>query len=443
MHGRPGILGAVAACAAAAGMAFSADGGGDGGSAARPWVLEAYLEPDPGPPPGLLGPAVALSARRAAVGAGRNHDTGRDSASVHCYDMVTDGWALRQVLQEPQGAVAADYGAALAMDGDHLIVGAPRDSEGAFEAGRVHVYARSARTWKLSQTLEAAEPQVAAAYGAAVAVDRRVLAVGSPRRDVAGSQDAGAVDVFEQDGRRWRRAATLTAPVPDTSAWFGSAVAVQGDLLAVGAHGHHAGGSAAGQVHLFRRAAEGGWTLQATLTPPWPGPAWFGYSLALDRDSLLVGAPRAERPGRSPGVSAGAAFLFERRGAAWIRTGVLAPHLLEAGDGFGVAVAISQEWAVVGATGDDEFGEDAGAVFVHRRRGGAGVGSGETLSIPVLSEGDHVGAALAFVRGRLLVGRGGNPERDPLPGAAYLYASPGLGAPPPTSPTRPPGRQAG
>ncbi len=92
----------------------------------------------------------------------------------------------------------------------------------------------------------------------------------------------------------------------------------------------------------------------------------FGDAVALSDDTALVGASYDGRAG----VRSGAVHVFTRAGAAWTRQARLAPSDSAAGDEFGVAVAISGDWAVVGAPGDDHAGADVGAAYVLRRVAG-------------------------------------------------------------------------
>ncbi|MBX3355652.1 MAG: hypothetical protein KF724_08140 [Phycisphaeraceae bacterium] len=409
------------------------------------WQLEAQLEPDVGPPPSLLGPAVAINPKRAAVGNRRNHDTGSDSGVVHCFDLVRRAWRQSQLVHEPSGCITCDFGAALDMDADRMIVGAPRDGALGFEAGRAHIYLRRGTRWVLETTIARSKPSPGDLFGSDVSIAGRVAVVGMPYADLGppgpgqgATPDCGGVEVFEFVGQRWEHVATLLPPTPATSGWFGAAVAVEGDLIAVGEHGHPDGLAAAGAVHLYRRKLEG-WVHEQTIASPWPGAAWFGFALSIDGGRLLVGAPRAKAPGAS--AATGAAFLYERSGSSLTLSAALGAPWLQSGDGFGISVALDRETAVVGASGDDESGFDAGAIYFFTRSGKSFRPADKVL-IPGVGEGDRAGARMGATRGRVIVGRGGDPELDPAPGdgAAWIFTSPTVSPPPRTTSVNPPAR---
>lgn len=443
------LLTAFASCAIAASWSSGASTGASGGSNSESWTLEALLEPDPGPPPSQLGAAVAINAKRAAVGNRRNHDLGTDTGVVHCYDQIRKAWRPAPLIRDPAACVTCDFGAALNMDADRLIVGAPRDGSLGFEAGRAHVFVRRGSKWALEATLARPTPAPAELFGQAVAIHGRVAVIGAPYADgvlslaEGSTPDCGTVEVFEQQDGRWTHAASLVPPLPATSAWFGAAVAIEGDLLAVGAYGQPDGAAPAGAVHLYRRNVQT-WVLDQSLPCPWPGAAWFGHSVSINGGRVLVGAPRAKAPGSN--ASTGAAFLFERDTAAFTLSASLVAPWLTSGDGFGISVALDRDSAFVGASGDDEAGEDAGAAYLFTRSGST-FRPAEKLSIPGTAAGDHAGAAVETARGRLIVGRAGDMELDPRPGdgVAWIFTSPMVSPPPATSSvggsTRPPTRR--
>lgn len=419
------LLGAAAGGASLAAAPLSA-APSPGSPASESWQLEAQLEPDPGPPAAQLGAAVALNGRRAAVGSRRDDDLGTDTGVVHCYDLVRKSWKQAQLLKDPAGCLTCGFGLALAMDAERLVVGAPRDGSLAFEAGRAHIFVRRGNRWALEATLARPLPGAAEMFGHSVAIHGRVMVAGAPRAKSPGGSpeswihDAGAAEVFELQDGRWIHAATLTAPEPVTSAWFGHSLAANRDLIAVGAFGESHAGPSAGAVHLYRRS-QNGWHFEQTLTPPWPGPAWFGYSLAIDGDRVLVGAPRARSPGSS--ASTGAAFLHERTSSGFQLAAALTAPWLASGDGLGTSVALDRESFFAGAPGDDESGDDSGALYIFTRSAGR-FRPPEKVKIPEVTASDNAGATLAAANGRLIVGRAGDPESSPSPGegTAWIYA---------------------
>ena len=125
-------------------------------------------------------------------------------------------------------AAAAQYGSSIALSGDLALVGAPGDANG----GSVYVFERSKDgRWSAAGTLPAQTLVTGDRFGAAIAIDGNRVAVGAPMR-----KGKGAMLLFKRDAGTWTQETEQTAPamLPER-AQFGSAVAVKGDRVIVGA----------------------------------------------------------------------------------------------------------------------------------------------------------------------------------------------------------------
>ena len=84
----------------------------------------------------------------------------------------------------------------------------------------------------------------------------------------------------------------------------------------------------------------------------------FGESVAIDGDVMVVGAPWERSDGSDPGDNsflAGAAYVFERDGCEWSEVAYLKAPSPEGGEGFGATVAVDGDVIVVGADRSNEF----------------------------------------------------------------------------------------
>jgi len=203
-------------------------------------------------------------------------------------------WAAAPALaQEP------NFGRAVDMTPDELVIGQPVNWYG---PGTVYTYGRSPGSeWAEEQRLTAPDSSRMDDFGRAVTVDGNTLVIGAPRKH----DGAGAVYVFTRGQRSdsWTQASTIAPPPGSGAAEFGAAVLLSGAELLVGAP--ESGGS--GRVHRFVRT-DGVWALEDELAPGDPsGAAGFGAALAWDDDRLLIGAPRSdEGRGRAYAATRGA-----------------------------------------------------------------------------------------------------------------------------------------
>jgi hypothetical protein len=317
-----------------------------------------------------FGISVALHGSLLVVGApGEERDQGRPKGTFHVIPLlpvsqVEAAFPPRQAAAPPARAktVAAlpsgvsGLGRAVALDDARVAVSATlRDAVG--DHGIVLLYALSSTAGDTpAAILQPEDPQPGDRFGESLALSGGTLVVGAPgHRGSAGQPAAGAAYIF-LPATGTRQAARLQAADETAHAELGSAVGVSGTTVAVGAAGAPApssAGSAAmrsGAVYVFTLDA-GAWPQQTKLAPGSPvAGERFGQAVALDRDTLVAGAPlHAAAASGTAGAAAGAIHFFARSGAAWselpLGAGPAAvPHAL-----YGFALAAATDLIVVGA----------------------------------------------------------------------------------------------
>jgi hypothetical protein len=193
------------------------------------------------------------------------------------------------------------FGGQVAIDGDTIVVGAtgeasadPGDAtdDTANESGAAYVFERSNGTWTQTAYLKGPIGQLNR-FGNAVAVDGDVIAVGAWNEDDENYQDMGAVYVFEREVAGWTFKQRLAPPNADIvvgGSEFGFSVAVSGDRIFGGAPQDRVGNPRTGAVHVFERGPTD-WVWTETIRPENAGGGdRFGCSASADGDSLVVGA---------------------------------------------------------------------------------------------------------------------------------------------------------
>mgnify|MGYP000728304901 CR=1 FL=1 len=218
----------------------------------------------------------------------------------------------------------------------------------------------------------------------------------------------------------WSQQVKLTPDDGDPIDSFGSSVTLDGARALVGAYGDEdPNGDDAGSAYVFERT-NGSWTQQAKLTPD-DGDAgdYFGVTVALDGGMALVGAYGDEDPN---GDAAGSAYVFERSTGSWTQQAKLTPDDGDAEDLFGDAVALDGATALVGAPWDeDPNGDAAGSAYVFERTNGSW--TQQAKLIPDDGDADDLfGDAVALDGDRALVGANGDegPNGD-YAGSAYVF----------------------
>jgi hypothetical protein len=203
-------------------------------------------------------------------------------------------------------------------------------------------------------------------FGTAVAIDGDLMAVGASYADVTGlDANQGAVYLYQRDATApsgWTQLKKFTPPSLQRSGLFGQSVALQGDVVAIGApREDNSSISDLGVVHIFERDHGGAnaWGQTKTLTESVGSYGLFGSDVALDGTLLLVGAENAYQ-------GEGAAYLFERT-TGWGRLKHLLDPFADSGRHFGKAVALDGDTAVVSQQPYPPDEKNDGAVFVFQR----------------------------------------------------------------------------
>ena len=254
------------------------------------------------------GAAVALSGDILLVGAPHdNLSRGARAGSVLVYRRGPQGWALQTKLVPPQPRLWGGFGSALAIEGDTAVVGAGSQFGGMNAA---FVYSHDGTDWRLQATLTPAAPPEATVfrYGAAVAISGSRVLVGAPGTTFGTSGHSGAAFLYAAIGDNWTQQAMFRMPqdAPDDTGSFSAAVALSGAGALIGAPARV--GAARGEVFAFHDAGGVNWGAPARLLPTvaLPQNAGFGTSMSLAGSLALISAPWTETQ-----------FVFRRVAGTW------------------------------------------------------------------------------------------------------------------------------
>lgn len=325
--------------------------------------------------------------------------------------------------------------------------------------------------------LTASDPANGDSFGYSVDISGRTAVVGSRQDDdgctVPPDCDTGSAYVFEQQGDgSWLEVKKLKASDPGDDNWFGSALAIDGDTILVGADGSDIAGVDSGEAYVFQRNQGGvdNWGLVTELVGSGVGmddrfgahvaidgdyvavasaagtfvfernlggpDNWgertsvIGGSVALEGETMALGLANADDtcPPQTPDCNAGAVVVVGRDVGGTNNWGeitrLVAPDAAP-GARFGWSVALSGDTLAVGAVFDPEAGFNAGAVYLFERDLGGpdnwGFAAKRTGSNT--EESDWFGVAVALEENRLVVGaRVGNCPGFTDTGAAYRFA---------------------
>lgn len=430
------------------------------------------------------------------------NDTATDAGAVYVYTQGSDGlWSQQAYIKASNAGGGDEFGRAIALseDGDTLVVGAPKEDSA---SGAVYVFSRDVTVWTQQDYIKASNTGAGDEFGYSVSLsnDGNTLAVGAWREDsnsqiistdtsVGGvdndlATNAGAVYVFSRSDTSWTQQSYVKAPNAETTDWFGYSVSVSGDgnTLAVGATHEDSNATGtnstpngidstdydSGAVYVYSRT-EIAWTHQSYLKAANTDASdWFGESVSLSDNGnvLAVGSRLEDSAAMGIGSNAiddcgeispvncadnsGAVYVFSRTDLNWTQQAYIKASNTDAGDEFGIAVALSGDGLnlIVGAYHEDSNAlginnsdidnsvSESGASYLYQYVGSAWSGP-VYIKAPNTDSPDVLGTSVAIDQDGSALAVGANGEGSnltgvntgdtldnhdaPVSGAVYLY----------------------
>lgn len=315
-------------------------------------------------------------------------------------------WIFQQKLAPPAGASVNRYGSAVAISGDTAVIGST-------ESRQVYVYKRVQDKWTEQQTISYSPGESRDNFGRALALSSDTLLVGVPDANTDGQ-----VYVYGLSGSTWIRKQILA---PSDGAGFGidfgSALALKDDTAMVSAT------VGTGQVYVFVRSG-GTWTQQQKLTTSDALVAndHFGGSIAMSGDTAFVGASGKQVAGQ---VWQGQVYVYVRSGGTWTEQQKLIASDGAGGDGFGQALALSDDTAVIGAP-NKQLGirKDCGQVYIYGRSGNTWTEQQKLIASDGTTNG-LFGSEIALSGSLAFISADQAASQSPHQGQVYVYTRAG------------------
>ena len=361
------------------------------------------------------------------------------SGAVYVYKRINTIWAQEAYLKAVNSNSNDYFGYSIALSGDTLAVASPNEDSNqtsitndstassdnsASNAGAVYLYKRNGSNWVQQAFVKAANSSAGDNFGSSLSLSGDVLVVGSSTEDSSqntitngvsanpdnSSSNSGAAYIYRRTGSEWAQEAFVKADNAQSLDYFGTAVSVSRDTLAVGApyedsnqntitNGNTASGnnsaSSSGAVYVYRRGSSG-WSQEAFLKASnAEAYDYFGYNVSLSFDTLAVTAygesslqktitQGSSASADNSGFFSGAVFVFRREGNQWAQEAYIKPANAQDYGLFGSSgLSISDNLLAIGhsedsvqntitngiTASDDESGSGVGAVFVYRHDG--------------------------------------------------------------------------
>lgn len=341
----------------------------------------------------FFGEGVAMSGNYALVGAG-----GAPGGTAYFFERDGAGaWSQVTLAKASASSTDRNFGEAVDIDGTYAIIGDPGDSEVDDLGGAAYIFERGAGGgWTEAARLRPSAVGNRTRFGTSVSISGDYAIAGS-NEDGTGSPigahiyerisgtwtevaqvkvgfdirsvsisgtfaalstDGSGVFIFERVGGTWTEVATIA----DLGGTFGWSCALDNGRLIVSNYLDDSTATDSGAAYVYEHDGAGNWPNVATLKASDAGAGDnFGYSVAISGSLAIVGAYRDD----NEGTDSGSAYLFDRDGGGtWSELGRIWASDGAAGDEFGISVAISGTYSIVGAHRDDDLGSNSGSAYI-------------------------------------------------------------------------------
>jgi len=377
-----------------------------------------------------FGWSLSISGNYAIVSAYNEDDAGGTSSGKAYIFNITTG-ALLHTLDNPNAystSVKDFFGYSVSISGNYAIVGAyQEDDAGGTTSGKAYIF--NVITGALLYTLD--NPRLPAgngtannSFGYSVAISGNYAIAGSPGVSAPGYSDSGAAYIFDvTTGALVHTLNNPNAYGTSLSDQFGLAVAISGNYAIVSAeYEDDAGGTSSGKAYIFNVTTG---ALVHTLDNPnafdTSASDFFGESVAIDGNYTIVGARLEDDAG---GTSSGKAYIFNVTTGALLRT-LDNPNAFDtsASDYFGYSVAISGNYAIVGAyLEDDSGGTSSGKAYIYNVTTGALVHTLDNPNAYGTSVSDNFGYSVGILGNYAIISaRWEGDAGGTSSGKAYIY----------------------
>ena len=340
-----------------------------------------------------LATSLAIDDETIAIGSAFQDSGATGSGSVHLFQFDGLTATFVDTIDNPDPDVGDNFGYSLGISNEKLVVGANEINTGSPRTEQAFVFDLSTLTPTLLATLDSPTPDSNDAFGTAVAIDGDTVVIGAFAEDVRGVISGGAVYVYQLSDSGASLPRTIENPDPNAARRFGRSVSIFGSQVVVGRDGDANWQDA--EAFVFDLDSLTPEIPTGSLIDPAPSENRFGVAVAVSENYAVVAEPGPAKSFFDSGrvlvydVSSGDA------GEPLILENPNFDSTQEGSDGFSRSVVADGEMVVVGASADETFGFETGAVHIYDMSSATPESPVLTLADSTPASGDLFGDALA------------------------------------------------
>lgn len=358
-----------------------------------------------------FGYRVSISGDYAIVGAWRT--------SPYIFKHIGNRWIQQVKLTASDGFENDHFGQAVSISGDFAIVGASGDDDNGTNSGSAYIFRRQGNNW-IEQTKLVPDNGSAHDWFARTVFISGDQAIISAEGDDEKATDAGAAYIFKKLGNKWIQQSKLMASDGKDyhrfANGFANSISISGNYAIIGVSGDDVNGFSSGSAYIFKQHNRN-WIEQAKLVPS-DGAAvdLFGQTASIHGEYAIIGAEGDD----DFGDRSGSAYVFRRQDNSWIEEIKLAPSDAYTWKTFGRSVAIFGDYAVVGAPELGPWGAGFGSAYLFKRQGSIWTEAAKLMASDPTGA-DQFGRIVSISDKHVIIGAPENDGNEYDTGSAYMY----------------------
>ena len=380
------------------------------------WDIGELLLASDGAEQDEFGKSVSISGNYTVIGALANDENGSNSGSAYIFYYDGTNWYQQAKLTASDGTDLDIFGKSVSISGNYVVIGASGDDDNGSSSGSAYIFSRTDTLWTEQAKLTASDAATENNFGYSVSISGDYAVIGAVGNDENGTH-AGAAYIFHRSDTIWSQQAKLLASDGVANDIFGKSVAIFGDYAIIGAGSVDSNGF----CYIFKRSGTG-WYQQAKLVASdGASQDLFGYSVSIIDDYAVIGACGDD----DNGSYSGSAYIFIRSDTIWTEQAKLTASDGTADNYFGYSVSIFDDYAAIGAYSDDDNGISSGSAYIFNRSGTTWYQQTKLLA----SDGaayDKFGRSVSISGNLVIIGADGNSDNGISSGSAYVFQNDSL-----------------
>lgn len=388
-----------------------------------------------------FGFSVAVDGDQAVIGAYQENEDQfesnpiSDSGSAYIFkkDEGSEHWSLVKKITASIRSGLDQFGYSVAISGNNIIVGAIGDDDRpltnmTYISGAAYIFSKDfggLGNWGQVKKLISFDRNEGDNFGFSVSISGNYAVAGALSEGRNSNNEgtyAGSAYVFGKDKNgteQWGLAKKIVPYSRSASSGFGCSVSINGNYVLSGSFSENWSGlesvptNGSGSAYVFYNnpLAIDNWEFQQQLAATTDSyGSFYGSSISTDGQYTIVGAPN------DGGKKVGAAYILQNVSGKWTQIKKITPDIQLENGYFGRSLALSGDYAVVGAYGTNSF---AGAVYIFKKDQG-GVNNWGLLKKLTNPQGiRYFGLEVSISGENILIGS--STDLNTFGGSAHIY----------------------